>query len=53
VSFAKLFIANPDLVSRFALGHELATSDRTTHYSAGPHGYVDYPIWPGNYVGPC
>jgi N-ethylmaleimide reductase len=25
VSFARLFIANPDLVSRFALGHEPAT----------------------------
>ncbi|HEX5405342.1 MAG TPA: alkene reductase [Pseudonocardiaceae bacterium] len=45
VSFAKLFIANPDLVSRFALGHDLATSDHATHYTGGAHGYVDYPIW--------
>ena len=47
VSFSRLFIANPDLVSRFALGHELATGDRSTHYSGGARGYVDYPIWPG------
>jgi N-ethylmaleimide reductase len=46
VSFARLFIANPDLVSRFALGHRLAASDRGTHYAGGARGYVDYPIWP-------
>jgi N-ethylmaleimide reductase len=47
VSYARLFIANPDLVSRFALGHDLAGSDRSTHYTGGPRGYVDYPAWPG------
>jgi N-ethylmaleimide reductase len=47
VSFSRLFIANPDLVSRFALGHELAVSDRGTHYAGGARGYVDYPVWPG------
>jgi N-ethylmaleimide reductase len=47
VSYSRLFIANPDLVSRFALGHKLAASDRSTHYSGGARGYVDYPIWPG------
>jgi N-ethylmaleimide reductase len=46
VSFGRLFIANPDLVSRFALDHELAASDRSTHYRGGAHGYVDYPAWP-------
>jgi N-ethylmaleimide reductase len=45
VSFSRLFISNPDLVSRFALGHELAGSDPGTHYSGGARGYVDYPIW--------
>ncbi len=45
VSFGRLFIANPDLVSRFALGHELAASDRSTHYRGGARGYTDYPIW--------
>lgn len=48
VSFARLLIANPDLVSRFALGHELAASDRSTHYGGGARGYVDYPIWPAS-----
>ncbi|MEV0405691.1 alkene reductase [Actinoallomurus sp. NPDC050550] len=46
VSFARLFIANPDLVGRFALGHATAGSDRDTHYSGGARGYVDYPVWP-------
>jgi N-ethylmaleimide reductase len=32
VSFAARFIANPDLVSRLALGHELAEADRDTYY---------------------
>lgn len=47
VSYARLFIANPDLVSRFALGHDLAAGDRDTHYTGGARGYVDYPAWPG------
>jgi hypothetical protein len=47
VSFSRLFIANPDLVSRLALGHELAAGDRGTHYAGGARGYVDYPIWSG------
>lgn len=51
VSFASLFIANPDLVSRFALHQELATSDRSTRYSGGARGYIDYPVWSGGL--PC
>jgi N-ethylmaleimide reductase len=47
VSFAARFIANPDLVSRFALGHELTAPDRGTYYRGGDRGYVDYPIWSG------
>ncbi len=47
VSFAARFIANPDLVSRLALGHELAEADRGTYYRGGDRGYVDYPIWSG------
>ncbi|MGH3374467.1 MAG: alkene reductase [Actinoallomurus sp.] len=47
VSFARLFIANPDLVSRFALGRRPAASDRATHYTGGACGYVDYPIGMG------
>ena len=47
VSFAARFIANPDLVSRLSLGHELAEADRGTYYRGGDRGYVDYPIWSG------
>ncbi len=47
VSFGRLFIANPDLVSRFALGHPTAAGDRATHYTGGARGYTDYPVWPG------
>jgi N-ethylmaleimide reductase len=43
VSYARLFIANPDLVSRFALGHEVAEGDPGTRYRGGARGYVDYP----------
>ncbi|MFI0409126.1 alkene reductase [Actinomadura sp. 3N508] len=47
VSFAGPFIANPDLVSRFALGHAPAADDAGSRYGGGARGYVDYPIWPG------
>jgi N-ethylmaleimide reductase len=43
VSFARYFIANPDLVQRFRHGAELAHFDRKTLYTAGPAGYTDYP----------
>jgi 2,4-dienoyl-CoA reductase-like NADH-dependent reductase (Old Yellow Enzyme family) len=43
VAFGKLFIANPDLPKRFALGAPLNTPDPSTFYSSGPHGYTDYP----------
>lgn len=48
VSYARAFIANPDLVSRFALGHDLAAGDPGTYYTGGARGYVDYPAWPGS-----
>jgi len=44
VSFATHFIANPDLVARFAMGRELAAGDRATYYTGGADGYVDYPV---------
>jgi 2,4-dienoyl-CoA reductase-like NADH-dependent reductase (Old Yellow Enzyme family) len=43
VAFGKLFIANPDLPRRFALGAPLNTPDPSTFYGSGPHGYTDYP----------
>ncbi|HVK21711.1 MAG TPA: alkene reductase [Actinokineospora sp.] len=48
VSFARHFIANPDLVTRFALRHELSDGDPATYYTGAAGGYVDYPTstWP-------
>jgi len=43
VGFGKLFIANPDLVERFAKGAKLNEPHVETFYSHGPEGYVDYP----------
>ncbi|HKB96730.1 MAG TPA: hypothetical protein VKB94_07750, partial [Rhizomicrobium sp.] len=43
VAFGKLFIANPDLVQRFASGAPLNGWDTATFYSGGAKGYVDYP----------
>jgi 2,4-dienoyl-CoA reductase-like NADH-dependent reductase (Old Yellow Enzyme family) len=43
VSIGRLFIANPDLVHRIALGAPLNEGDTATYYSGGAEGYVDYP----------
>ncbi|HYP06005.1 MAG TPA: hypothetical protein VER03_07190, partial [Bryobacteraceae bacterium] len=43
VSFGVSFIANPDLVERFAAGAPLNAPDPSTFYIGGPRGYVDYP----------
>ncbi|POX39119.1 alkene reductase [Streptomyces sp. Ru73] len=43
VSYATHFIANPDLVTRFALGRPLTAGDPATYYTGGAAGYVDYP----------
>ncbi|MCD9141336.1 alkene reductase [Streptomyces albireticuli] len=44
VSFATHFIANPDLVTRFAMGRALAAGDPATYYTGGAAGYVDQPV---------
>jgi N-ethylmaleimide reductase len=43
VAFGKPFIANPDLVARFAQHAPLAEPDKETFYTPGPKGYTDYP----------
>lgn len=43
VSFGRPFIANPDLVARFAAGRPLSVPDRSTFYVGGEAGYTDYP----------
>jgi N-ethylmaleimide reductase len=45
VSFARHFIANPDLSERFAERIPLAESDRTTYYQGGVEGYTTYPTY--------
>jgi 2,4-dienoyl-CoA reductase-like NADH-dependent reductase (Old Yellow Enzyme family) len=43
VAFGKLFIANPDLVERFANNAPLNAWQMETFYAPGPAGYTDYP----------
>lgn len=42
VVFGRLFISNPDLPKRLALDAPLTPYDRSTFYSWGPEGYLDY-----------
>ena len=46
VAYGRLYIANPDLETRFAKGAPLNEPDATTFYSPGPKGYTDYPSLP-------
>jgi len=50
VSFARSFIANPDLVTRFAMARDLAAGDPGTYYTGGAGGYLDYAVsdWRGD-----
>jgi 2,4-dienoyl-CoA reductase-like NADH-dependent reductase (Old Yellow Enzyme family) len=43
VAFGKLFIANPDLPQRFALGAPLNEPQVSEFYAGGAAGYTDYP----------
>jgi N-ethylmaleimide reductase len=43
VAFGRPYVANPDLVERFAEGVELAAGDPATYYGGGDVGYIDYP----------
>lgn len=43
VSFARHFIANPDLVQRLRKQLALAEFDRSTLYTPGARGFTDYP----------
>ena len=46
VAFGKAFIANPDLVARFAAKFPLNTWDDQTFFGGGAKGYIDYPTLP-------
>ncbi|MBO0756571.1 MAG: alkene reductase [Bradyrhizobiaceae bacterium] len=43
ISFAQLFLANPDLPERFRRGAALNRPDRKTFYGGAARGYTDYP----------
>jgi N-ethylmaleimide reductase len=43
ISFARWFIANPDLVERVRRGTVLRMPDPATFYAGGARGYTDYP----------
>ena len=43
IAYGRIFIANPDLPKRFALGAALNPYDRKTFYGGGAAGYTDYP----------
>jgi N-ethylmaleimide reductase len=43
VAFGVPFLANPDLVQRFAVDAPLNTPDPATFYGVGAGGYTDYP----------
>jgi N-ethylmaleimide reductase len=45
VAFGRPYIANPDLVQRFAENAPLAEVDWETVYASGSHGYSDYPTY--------
>lgn len=47
VAFGRLFIANPDLVTRLRQGAALNQPDPKTFYKPGPEGYIDYPAMEG------
>lgn len=42
--FGSLYLANPDLLQRFAVDSPLNVPDRETFYSGGAKGYIDYPF---------
>lgn len=43
VAYGRLYIANPDLVERFAQDAPLNVPDEATFYGGGEQGYTDYP----------
>ena len=45
VAFGRPYIANPDLVQRFAENAPLTEVDWDTVYGSGPRGYSDYPTY--------
>lgn len=44
ISYASLYISNPDLVERFRTNAKLNMADEKTYYTPGAKGYIDYPL---------
>jgi 2,4-dienoyl-CoA reductase-like NADH-dependent reductase (Old Yellow Enzyme family) len=44
VAFGRRYLANPDFVKRIKLGAPLNEYDRSTFYTQGAEGYIDYPF---------
>ena len=44
VAYGRIYIANPDLVERFAANAPLNTPDRNSFYGGDEKGYTDYPF---------
>ena len=44
IAFGRHFLANPDLIERFKQSIPLNKYDRSTFYTPGPKGYIDYPF---------
>ena len=42
IAVGRLFLANPDLVTRWKGKHQLNAPDMSTFYTPGPKGYTDY-----------
>ena len=53
VAFGKAYIANPDLVERFAQDATLNVANPTTFYGGREQGYTDYPALISDQVVPC
>jgi N-ethylmaleimide reductase len=45
ISFGRPYIANPDLVTRFREGHDLASANFDYAYVGESVGYTDYPLY--------
>ena len=48
ISFGVPYIANPDLVARFACAAALNEANQDTFYGGDEHGYLDYPFMENN-----
>ncbi|MDT3741332.1 MAG: alkene reductase [Candidatus Kapabacteria bacterium] len=48
ISYASLFISNPDLPNRFKNDYPLTVPNKKTYYGGGDEGYIDYPEYSVN-----